>query len=404
MKRRSSSLGLLSLAAALFAASCATVSVPRWAANCPPALSGSAVPGAVYVPCAGPPEEILSSWSKNDGWPDGTMGVLNHAGTYTFIAANGDNHSTPDGRPRILVGTLDHPKQKSNRSVAIGAMKERFDYVGGGPTYDVGNGTWVMIYHAERSGAGETFHSFLGMAKSTNSGASWSDLGLIITTQTPYNASRNNSLEMGMGGFKVINDAGADYMYVYFQDFLGNAAQRNLNALAVARARVADIAAAAANGTAPVFRKHCSGSVSVGRFSSTCAGDGSPWGENGLGGISDLRSPDNKEVIYPTVTFNTFTNTYVMVGSTPQEDHPWPATDGVLMQSADGITWTDWRRFVQEPGTVFFYPTQIGTGDDPATTGQTFYVYYVYSTTISSIGIATGPLERRLVTMVKAGN
>src|ERR1041385_6636693 len=146
MKRRSSSLGLLSLAAALFAASCATVSVPRWAANCPPALSGSAVPGAVYVPCAGPPEEILSSWSKNSGCPEGTRGVHTPAASYTSGAANGNNLSPPDGRPRILVGTLDHPKQKSNRSVAIGAMKERFDYVGGGPNYAVGNGTWVMIY------------------------------------------------------------------------------------------------------------------------------------------------------------------------------------------------------------------------------------------------------------------
>lgn len=402
MTRRIASLALLIFAAVL-AASCATVRVSRTAAECPPALSGSAAAGTAYLPCAGPPEEILSSWSKNDGWPDGTMGVLNRSGTYTFLAANGSDLSYPDGMPRILVGTLEKPKQKSNRSVPIGGVKDDFVYIGGGPTYDLGNGTWVMIYHAEKKRMG-TFHSFLGMAKSTNAGGSWSDLGLIVTTHSPFSPADSVNIEMGMGGFKIINDRGADYMYVYFRDFLGRAGDQNVNSLAVARASVADIAAAAANGTAPVFRKHCDGSVSRGSFKGSCAANGSPWGENGLGGLSDARSPRDEDLLYPSVTFNTFINKYVLIGVAPQPGYPWPATAAVYMESPDGVAWSGWRRFIEEPGTVFFYPTQVGTGDDPATTGRTFYVYYVYSTMISSIGIATGPLERRLITMVEAGN
>lgn len=67
-----------------------------------------------------------------------------------------------------------------------------YDYMGGGPVYKVpdgmpGSGNLLMVYHAEiPTVTTQSFYSVLALAKSTDDGKSWTDLGEIIRINQAY--------------------------------------------------------------------------------------------------------------------------------------------------------------------------------------------------------------------------
>jgi hypothetical protein len=350
-------------------------------------------------------EDILTS-NKPNGWPDGSIGVLKAGSSYTFYAANGNGHSSPDGQPRRVTGTLDDPLANSEASLPIENLLDDFDYIGGGPVYKDASGLMLMFYHAEKwpGGNGKLFWASIGMAKSTDGGNTWTDLGLIITHQTPYNPKATYNAEIGSGAFIIKREKdGRDYFYSYFMNRLGNGADFNYANVSVARARVSDVVSAANAGTAPVFKKYCKASIGVGTFRGTCSATNRPWGEPGLGGLSSPLEPSNQDAIMATVSYNSYLKKYILLGNANQPNFDWPASDIIYLESKDGLQWSGRKILVGEDNRLAFYPTVIDPGPDPRITGSGFYVYYVYSTNPTPEGVSSGNLSRRFITVNRRG-
>ena len=358
-----------------------------------PADSAAPRPGVARTAAAsrpaihlGPEEAIFAAPGANlpgvpvkpYAWPDGGMGILKSGAVYTFFAAN-------DGNLKRCVGTLDNPGDCGGReSIRIGGLKSALDYAGGGPVYrDPATNTLLMIYHGERwkaGSGGRAFYGTLGLAKSSDGGATWADLGEIVTPHVPPEAvlERGALWDAGGGAYLTIDG----YFYVYFRDLMrsGEAAE-----LAVARARVADVVEdAIARDRAAPWRKYRDGA----------------WEEPGLGGRSSPLEADNQLAAWLGVSYNAYLGRYIMIAF----GRPWPATTLYWLESSDGLTWTSRTRLVEDPKQKL-YVTLVGLGDDPRVTGRSFYVYYVSSAQAAAGGNRNldGVLVRRLVTLGAAG-
>ncbi len=299
-------------------------------------------------------------------WPDGHLGILNQAnGQYDFLAANG-------GQVSSFRGSLENPLQQVVQSnVAIAGMKQNFDYVGGGPVYVDSTGVRVMVYHAENwlVSGGAQFYSRLGMAAQGTDGT-WRDLGLIIAPEVGL----NTHAEIGGGEYQIVGD----YMYVYFHDTL---VQSEALTVAVARISLFDLRNAVVAGKAPVFTKYYNGT----------------WNQAGLGGKSSAVIPrDGNYYGWPSVVYDATARRYVMAlfkyGQTAGE---W---DLYFSVSTDAVRWSAPQRIEAGSGRTI-YPTIIGQGYDPQVTNGSFYVYYVYSTSIDQHVWANASLVRRLITI-----
>jgi hypothetical protein len=344
---------------------------PRPESTPPP----SAYLGDALALSLGPAESVLIPSARPYAWPDGNMGVLRSAtGSYTFIAAS-------DGAPITTVGTLVNPAQTSSRR-AIQNMTHQADYAAGGPVYDTGTGTWLMFYHAERWPANadwRRFYSLLGMAKSTDSGMTWTDLGQIISPHVPMAEAFAfpgwGVWDIGGGAYLVIGD----YFYVYFSDLtslttLDQAGQYAHNSLAVARAKIDDVVTAALLGNVVTWRKYYDGA----------------WSESGLGGrSSQLDNQSNASFNFMDVSYNTYARKYLLFGGYESQL--------VVAESSDGLVWSSRRTILTGTGERI-YPTIVGTGSNPRVTDQTFYVYYMYDPTNTNRN-TTGVLTRHLVTI-----
>jgi len=365
------------------------------------ALLLTPLPASAASLTVGDREDILTL-NKPNGWPDGSIGVLKSGSVYTFYAANGHGHSTPDGQTRRVTGTLDNPLADGEASLPIEDLLDDFNYIGGGPIYTGSSGLMLMFYHSERwpGGNGKLFWASIGLAKSTDGGDTWTDLGLIITHHTPYNPSATYNTEIGSGAFIIKREKdGGDYFYSYFMNRLGNGADFNYANVSVARARVSDVVSAATANTAPVFKKYCKGSVTGGTFRGSCAKAQSPWGEPGLGGLSSPLEAANMDAIFATVSYNSYLKKYILVGNANQANFDWPASDIIYLESKDGLKWSGRKSVVNEENKLAFYPTIIDPGPDPRVTGPGFYVYYVFSNNPTSEALSSGNLSRRLITV-----
>jgi hypothetical protein len=170
-------------------------------------------------------------------WSDTPLGVARtRDGTgYLFFGSDGGDHpfdghlTERAGSITVSRGTLDHPLGQpagdpnpppSEFLLPTSAnLPASMDYVGGGPVYRVpdgepGAGNLLIVYHAERPA--NPFWSWLGLAKSTDEGTTWQDLGLIISGPRPYDSQ--GALDIGDGRLVVAADTTTlrKYFYVYF--------------------------------------------------------------------------------------------------------------------------------------------------------------------------------------------
>jgi hypothetical protein len=87
------------------------------------------------------------------------------------------------------------------------------------------DGTWYGFYHQERPAevCGEIVRTIprIGAARSTDFGATWEDLGVVL--EAPPNshdcASANRYFVGGVGDFSVMLDASSQYLYFFFSQY-----------------------------------------------------------------------------------------------------------------------------------------------------------------------------------------
>ena len=301
-------------------------------------------------------------------WPDGSMGVIKHSDTsYSFYTAGSG------GKVILTQGSLTKLFQESVQTIPISNPKASFQYMSGGPIYKLDENTLLLFYHAEQwpDGTAYTrFYSRIGLAVSKTKNADgqfidFSDLGVILQTNRPFSNSVNEGECVDILGGQFVAYNG--YLYVYFRDYNNNENDFwDMNQLAVARASLADITTAVNANSAPVFKKYFNGG----------------WNEAGIGGKSSKLESSNRDTAWIDVSYNTHLNKFLLAVAEYKYNPDWSikTVDLYFAFSDDGINWSD-RILVSDEAVELFYPTIIGTGDEPRITGKDFYLYYTHSVT-----------------------
>ncbi|MPM13100.1 hypothetical protein SDC9_59455 [bioreactor metagenome] len=303
-------------------------------------------------------EQLRAAGLRN--WPDTILGVWRDGDIYHFIGASPQD----SGFLRysaLANGTLDNPISVSvEPTIPIQKVKDTYGYIGGGPVYrDTKTGTLLMIYDTEKyppdSGVHSNntpVHNVDGMAKSTDNGKTWTDLGIILDTEFPGWADWN--IGVGNAPF-VIN---GDYFYVYITDVLIANPRFDIGTT-VARAKVADVLDAAINhDTVVPWFKYYQGQ----------------WSQPGIGGKSSPIEIGNPQSTDFSVSYNEYLGRYIKINPSILGDF----THLYLSESVDGIHWTLRVPIDESPGDKVF-PTIIGLGSDPSITDKDFYVYYLFT-------------------------
>ncbi len=311
-------------------------------------------------------------------WPDTPLGVLRDGAAYEFFGSDGGLHGGRYGNGKYgsatrTIGSLDQPLGPAppndvviqpNPDPSVNPAYRMYDYIGGGPVYDVSNSTsavgdLLMVYHAEiPTPYTESFYSVLGLAASRDDGLSWTDLGEIIRVNQPYGPDLDG---YDIGDPTLSVSADGKYYQIYFRDWQANGSthwKNSITLVSVARAPVSAVIGDAFGQVTPhaaAFFKYYHGA----------------WQQPGIGGrSSDL----NKQAEYSgelQVAYDSALRRYVMI-----------IGEGVLVaysESPDGMHWTlpvlirDFRGLPDHPNT---YVVPAGLGADPSILGNEFYVFY----------------------------
>lgn len=286
-------------------------------------------------------------------WTDGNMGFFRYSGQDRVAAPNGAQIATTTSTTSNFLNSVIDP------AITIGSMKEAVNYASGGPIYnDSANNRLIMFYHAENTTVGG-FWASIGMAVSTDGGATWTDLGRIIKPNLALDSPNNVSSADVMGAPYMIKDG---YFYVYFRDTLdtGIAGGASVN-LAVARASVADVVNAANTGDVTSFQKFYGGSFS----------------QPGLGGYSQ-----NLAVGYPPIRWCDVIqlqqiNRYAIVFTT---DSSGGYTMGIGT-SQDGLGWYPADRLGDYTARELIYITASSDNySSPRVVPSSSNQFYIYRT------------------------
>lgn len=317
-------------------------------------------------------------------WSDTQLGVVKSSdGThYLFFGTDGSCHANcntrteRDGSITRTIGFLDDPLGTKPPLEAILPQRTQFKqnnvtYVGGGPVSRVppghsGAGNLLMVYSAARwtnlkQQSGN--YGFTGLAKSTDEGVTWTDLGFIITANVPFKAGAApsvNEFDSGLGN--LVPDPAGEYFYYYFPDkvkkdgFDGSP----YTFLSVARVPVDEFLHAAFDDETPrvlpSFEKYYQGA----------------WDQPGLGGLSTSVLNPQSSAGDPVVIWNEFLKRYVVIfddtGTISYAD------------SADGIHWPPAIPLIMVSSKVAsaLYAVPVGKGNDTNVIGEDFFVFYTY--------------------------
>jgi hypothetical protein len=154
------------------------------------------------------------------------------------------------------------------------------------------------------------------MAKSTDGGGSWTDLGRIITPNIQVSSPTYQGPADVLGGPYIIKDG---YFYVYFKDQIDDGLYGQAINYTVARANVADVLNAANTGGVASFQKYYGGSFS----------------QPGIGGLSQNIITGFPATRWADVIYLQKLNQYAMVFSVGAENEWWH----MISLSNDGINW-----------------------------------------------------------------
>jgi len=369
------------------------------AAGCTPKiLANQVVATAAHRKAAGEiAEPPLTDQANGFAWPDTPLGVIKTSSGYAFFGSDGALHSRQQwnghsygnnkyGSITRALGTLDNPLGSGppidvtllpNPDPTINPYYQKYDYIGGGPLYQVpagkpGAGNLLLVYHAEiPTIKTQSFYSVLGLAASTDEGMSWTDLGEIIRVNQGYRTDMDG---FDIGDSSLVLSPDGKYFYLYFPDWLANGTTHwgnTVNSISIARAPV-DAVLAAAFGSTPhaiAFQKFYDG-----------------WNvEQALGGYSRDLYPQTSYGGNLQVAYNADLKIYQAL-----------INAGVVVyytDSPDGMNWSplallyDFRNEKDQPSV---YVAFAGMGSDPSVLGNEFYIFYTkYPNTGAGWGGAT---------------
>lgn len=252
-------------------------------------------------------------------------------------------------------------------------------YAGFGAVYlDKISGEILAFYHAEDheglegllcSVGAPAWYGSVGLAISRDNGFTFDKLGQVITSNEPKNtANPSPDGAHGVAGPAVIADPTGQYLYMYFAE-LPRYPPR-LDGIALARSKLED------RGRPGTWFKYYNGDFTEpglgGRATHVVTGASTPGGWAG----------------FPSVSFNTYLNAYLMVHVGQYGFY--------LRTSKNGIYWSDpielLRATTNVPtSSLSSFPTIIG--EDDTHTAQTNWLYY---------GFTPLPLTQECTHMVRA--
>ena len=328
-------------------------------------------------------EPPLTDQYDGFAWPDTPIGVLKTAEGYEFFASDGGSHAhqlwdghsfgnNKYGSATRTLGTLDNPLGttapvdvtiRPNPDAAVNPYYPSYDYMGGGPVYQVpgglpGAGNLLMVYHAEiNTVSTQSFYAVLGLASSIDHGLSWIDLGEILRVNQAYRTDLDG---YDIGDPPLVVSPDGKYLYIYFRDWLANGTTHWGNTItqaSVARAEIAEVAREAfgPKQRAAAFQKYYAGDWRL---------------QPGIGGYSTDLNPTAEFAGELQVAYNADLKRYVMI-----------IGEGVLFayaESPDGLNWSPPVQIYQFDGQPNTYVMPIGMGNDPHVLGKQFYLFYTY--------------------------
>jgi hypothetical protein len=228
--------------------------------------------------------------------------------------------------------------------------------------YKCADGGLLGFVHVEKADWNDPNCKYsIGLAYSSDGGDHWKYCGDLLRNQGDALPGQLN-----MGGCPLL--VVGDYFYVYFNDFPSAGG----HAHAVARAPIAEVAAAAKDGAVTPWKKYNNGS----------------WDQDGFTGVGSmiLPAPDHydlhSDAVYCAPLGKYLLTAWEQVGYTyPSGDPVLGANRGVyLYTSDDGVTWGD-RRHLYTPAAGGETPYSFFAGSADATedcqvVGSSFYLFF----------------------------
>ncbi len=338
------------------------------------------------------------------GPPDGYLGVHELSGTYSFFvpAQSGANCSTPDTQGTYRLGGDLSQFTSAYGCAAVlesggapnGYTFDR-DYAGGGPVRAPSHGGQqglLMVYHGEWHPGGTCnnvpwFYGSLGMAFSTDDGASFSSLGEIVQpyptrTEGLGSPSDCHNVHVGYGTLVIADERGNPipdpdgfdpnrvYYYVFYNDTDPAApapCDDGAYCIAVARAKRSEIVAAAFSGDTAafpaLFKKYYNGS-----FSQHATGQDPNNGVNS-GHYTPMFAQAANE---PTVLYDRAINQFLMAYQIGYQLY--------IQASPNLLNWSGTplpNGFISDLPNEIGYITLVGEGSHPAMGGLDPYLFYL---------------------------
>lgn len=327
----------------------------------------------------------LTDAADGFAWPDTQLGVIKTTAGYLFFGSDGGYHArqlwegnyygnNKYGSITRTVGTLDNPLGteppvdvtiKPNPDPSVNPFYSAYDYMGGGPVYQVppglpGAGNLLMVYHAEiPTVQTQSFDSVFALASSTDQGMTWTDLGEIVRINQAYRTDMDG---YDIGDANLVISPDNKYFQIYFSDWLANGTTHwgtppTITVLSAARATISSVLndAFGDHPRAAAFEKYYKG-----------------WHlDQGLGGYSQDLNPTGGYGGNTQVAYNTYLKRY-------QEF----INQGVLIayaESPDGMHWsipTVLYDFRKDPDMPSVYDVPVGMGDNPSVLDKEFYILY----------------------------
>lgn len=327
----------------------------------------------------------LTDQADGFAWPDTQLGVIKQDGRYVFFGSDGGYHARQFWEGQFVgnnkygsitrtIGTLDNPLGteppidvtiRPNPDPSVNPFYSSYDYMGGGPVYQVpkgkpGEGKLLMVYHAEiPTITTQSFDSLFALASSSDGGMSWTDLGEIVRINQGYRSDMDG---YDIGDANLVISPDGKYFMIYFSDWLANGTTHwgtppTITVVSVARATIKSVLndAFGERPHAAAFQKYYEG-----------------WHLNqGLGGYSQDLNPKGGYLGNMQVAYNSYLKCYQMF-----------INQGVLIayaESPDGMRWsipTVLYDFRYDPDMPSVYDAPVGMGDDPSILGKEFYILY----------------------------
>ena len=353
------------------------------------------------------------------GPPDGYLGVLRHRGAYTFLvpAMSSTSCSTQNiqGTYRLggdltqftnAYGCAVSLKDGAEGNVEPNGYTFDRDYSGGGPVAEVslnGQPAILMVYHGEWHPGGlcnsvPWFYGSLGMAVSTDGGASFQSLGEIVQpyptrTEGLGTAADCHDVHVGYGTLVLADAAGnplprearsdpsRGYYYVFYTDTDPTITTPPCNGgaycVAVARARRADVIKAILAGDTAAFpslfkKYYCSSPSGPCDFSEPATGQDRNNAVNS-GHYTPLFAQAGGQ---PTVIYDRTIKQFLMV---------YQAAFQLYIQASPNLL--QWSGVPLPNGTIdespnlLGYPTLVGEGRNPSIGGANPYLFYLNTVT-----------------------